>query len=529
MLKVKSDAGSSQHDEAHSIWGVVRHYFLTELPSAVLVAALVFILHHQDWLKAIDSYAFLLIGHQSFVKEIKAGTPHRVVVFAIDQETFETRYREQSPLSRCELYKDLKFLYDAKPDIVAIDIDLSPVASNTEVSTALTQSNSPRPDRDSNGEFACQYKLDQMIMDRKANQKIHTVIMEPFSVSQNALGLKKTKEDWKRKMQSAGIAFGDAQVRVKYGLVFEQDKRQNTFAAQARVATFDRRPLPHILQEKKHAHIDPRRYAEIEVVFTSYLDKNTSKIPTEHLSSLLNSTQKSWPLDNSFRVAFFGGTYGEGDSFLTPIGLLPGVEIQAAAYLTQGLTKHDFRSLGGDILVAIIFGTLIAVCWQRYFTWRVGSNAVFRQLAPAWIIVLMVAVVLMTWLTLELSLLLLSEYSAWISPVPIAIGMLLDSFVSGTVDQATSKMRIQKTSWLSELEEAVPLPRDSRLSDFLAKEHENQPVPPKDCKESFRRMIGGDIFTLIRSGKSIAARLLLFWTIVWIVVVVLAVWMSIWH
>ena len=505
MQQTAGQAGSPPHNDAEGARHVVRHYLLTEWPSAVLVAALVFILHHHsDWLKAVDGYAFLGIGRQAFVNHL--ATSKRAVVVEIDQGSFEKRYQERSPLSRCRLHEDLKLIYNAKPDLVAIDIDISPSVWGDKLLD----------------EAKCQEDLNAMIETEKTNSNTTTVIMEPFPVSDHAPELKAAKKEWVKRMELAKVRFGDAKVPVNYGLVIKQYAGIKWFATQARAVTF---PPSGQSQAPKHfLHIDPRRYAELYVQKLG--DLREPKNLAEDLSTLLTNTKQAGISEHPYRVVFFGGAYGKDDIFETPLGQLYGVEIQAATYLSEGLKEHLQFDLLGDIVIAIVFGIVIAVCWERYFAWRISNDAGDRQRAPIWILCLIVSVFVLTLVITDGSLFILMKWGVWLSPVPIAIGMLIDSFVSGTVEQAVSTMQSQKRDWILELEHDVPLPTDSRVTQFLAKARDKQRSDPKNLMESLYRMLGGDIYKLLHRGQYYAATLLSIWTFVWMGAVGSAIWLA---
>lgn len=241
MKKVDVQAGSPSHNASQGMCSVARRYLRTEWPSAVLVAAVVFIIHHEfHWLDAVDGHAFMAIGHSAFVAEPRRS--EQVVALLIDAETHETRYRERSPLSRCELHKDLKRLYDARPDLVAIDIDISPAIWTWNppelpfAASAGRHADSPKETL-LQTEIDCEEQLYRMIESRKESQKTTTVIMTPFKVSERAADLQQQKLRWQTRMEKAGVRFGDAQLPVTYGLVIEQYPNPGSFAAQARAVT----------------------------------------------------------------------------------------------------------------------------------------------------------------------------------------------------------------------------------------------------------------------------------------------------
>src|SRR5689334_5590316 len=96
-------APSSGH-VSHGWWGHVLEHVREDWPAILFVPALVSILHHFNALYAIDAYAFLTISNLTvaFDRGHQASDPHAVVVL-IDDQTYEHRYLERSPLNRCRL------------------------------------------------------------------------------------------------------------------------------------------------------------------------------------------------------------------------------------------------------------------------------------------------------------------------------------------------------------------------------------------------------------------------------------------
>lgn len=493
-----------------------RLYWLKEWPSAVLVAALVFIIHHQfHWLDAIDGYAFLGIGHEGFVERL--NKPKRVVAVLIDQAAHETRYREQSPLSRCQLHRDLKRLYAAKPSLVAIDLDISPAnwligRSAPALSASLDGWRCSPAESVVDNEADCEEKLYCMIKDENDTT---TVIMKPFDVSPSAAELKRLKEVWMTKMKLPNVRFGIAEVPVRYGLVIKQyGKGNDWFAAQVR------NPTPESGGEddddKEFQYIDPRGYAEIDPIPLSTLDTLTDEAATAYLEKRLNDAFRA----AGTRVAFFGGAYGQDDRYLTPIGEVYGVEVQAAAYLSEGLGQYHWLDLFIDIVIAFFFGIVIALCWHFYFTMRTGNIAWKRQVAPLVIVLLVVCVLIIALLALWISLQLLARYGIWSSPIPIGIGMLIDSFVSGSIEKAVYTIRRHEV--------LVEKLRNSDLADVhqILKNDSIGFFEPKNFRESVWHMIYGGVARLKLKKQKFAARLLVAWTLVWFAAIGYAIFLA---
>ncbi|MNN19647.1 hypothetical protein D3C81_1328970 [compost metagenome] len=139
------------------------------------------------------------------------------------------------------------------------------------------------------------------------------------------------------------------------------------------------------------------------------------------------------------QVVFFGASYGEDDLYLTPLGPLYGVDIHAAAFLSLLEPASDFSHLLAfllEVAIGLVFGMAIAFCWHWYYQLRFSSSQRKRRFAPALVLLLGVLFCLLVFLVTLGSYRLLSRSDLWLSPIPIALGMLIESFFTGAVHGA---------------------------------------------------------------------------------------------
>lgn len=200
-----------------------------------------------------------------------------------------------------------------------------------------------------------------------------------------------------------------------------------------------------------------------------------------------------------YRAVFFGAGFGESDTYLTPLGEVYGVEAHAASFLSlldPPRPVHHLLELLLDWLNGLLLGLLTAWCWNRYFEYRLSTDANRRQRAQRYVWWLGGGVLAVTVIFLAMSFCLLRSWGFWLAPIPIAIGMLIHSFSIGLADQAV------------------------RVANHL--KGQGRPAP-KSFAQSASRFFGGDCKRLWDQGKKPAAG----WTgirlVLWGVVVVLAV------
>lgn len=415
------------------------NHIAAELPSSIFVAAVITVIHlNTSLLSAIDSYVFLTVANLSAYREYAeqknskdVGTNYdkypNITVLSIDQNTYDASYAEMSPLNRCKLLNDIKLIYDASPKLLVIDLDISPAKwlgkpCNLENAMACRPCDNGETDRTQACQLACQQQLYQLI--RATNNKIKTVLMLPFGT---AVGppWNNEKTFWMPSMN--GVAFGSAKLNIKFGLVLDADIGRASLAGKAceELDSHYRKGICLTSEStSKRETINPQIYLH--------------RLSNVKLSELLNHENSADKKING-QVVFFGGKWGEDDTYLTPIGELFGVDIHAAAFLSSADHFKEINWLGFvvDIGIALLFGLVISYCWARYFKLRFSSDASQRQRAPLWIVMLTAIFILLALpVAIAVSWFLMTCGSIWASPLPLAIGMLIESFASGSVSQA---------------------------------------------------------------------------------------------
>jgi hypothetical protein len=459
-------------DAPHSWWDRVVEHIRDDWPAVLFVPTLIFALHYHNWLNAIDGYAFLLIGNLSAIVELPDTTETknaRAVVVLIDADSQENRYYEHSPLPRCALLADLRTIYAANPNLLAIDLDLSPaVWLGKRLKDQCDKAESrlidlPVGPPNAQDELRCQHQLYCLIQE-KARNGTGTVVMAPFNAVNKVNAAE--QNDWLAEMEKAHVQFRRAELPAEYGLVITQYTNNDTFAnaVYGLYRGKQNKAESSAPTEQTTSLINPRVYAsgvcpvplivpkpdaESEKRADTWCplnDELNAKVP--FLQRLNNALQ---PLKR--RVVFFGAGYGHDDTFLTPLGELYGVEIQAAAFLSRILPvrKSELAALAGDVLLALLFSLLIAAFWGRYFRHRMSNHARQRQWAVLYVAFLSFWFILVVLLTCAVSLELLRRGGVWLSPAPIAIGMLIDAFALGSVHEAIRVSTEQKLELVGRL------------------------------------------------------------------------------
>lgn len=481
-----------------SILRLAGKHLSREWPSALFVASLVTIASlHFNWLKVFEAYTYVAIGHMTSIGAAVRGAPPRAAVVIIDQRSHELVYGEVSPLNRCILRDHLASIYDAQPDVVVVDLDLSP---------------SPGvPKREVDRNRNCDEELLELITSAAtAHCPIKTVLLKPFDADSPTL--RRVRSDWQARLVregKGGVRFASGELPVNYGVHVSPSERADSIA--------------RVAMELSRRHVHHTEKLDTRQLLTGLLILSTSKFEKAELTRALREHLPGMAAANpgGSRVVFFGGAYGADDLFLSVVGEIWGVEAHAAAYVGERIDEHHFVDLVIDVAIALIFSLAIAFFWHHYFNARLHERPVVRELAKLLIVALMGSVLL---LVLGLSLgsyWLLLNYGLWLSPVPIAIGMLIDSFVSGSVDQATHKFAEMRKQLLEQRRQLSTPP----ATEEIARASIPHVARPRTawCARNLPWALGGEICDLLADRKRVAAILLLLWTLTWLSTALFAV------
>ena len=478
------------HDSRHRGWRSALGHFVQHMrddwPATIFVAAFMVFLESQfGWLDAINGHAFVAIGNVAGIPQTTGKDKAKALVVLIDGVAAESRYLDRSPLDRCKLEEDIAAVYSAmgkRLNLLVIDLDISPARWLATDSGNKT-------------EAGCETSLYKRIIQAKKDG-IQTVLMRPFESSTPT-----SSETWKKLESDA--TFGRAVLPVEYGLVIRQYCDPDTLAASAYALSTK---LKHsrrncideaIRHSKRNAElIDPRKYLSGVVPFALGSAPDLSK----RIELKLTADQPSDAAANpaNFKAVFFGAAFGEGDTFVTPLGELYGVEIHAAAFLSlldPLSTNNHLWEFGADIVLGFLFGAVIAYFWGRYFKLRLSDDSDHRLWAPIWLGALGLTVITMAVFLTYISLQLLTRFGIWASPIPMAVGMLVESFVSGSVAQGIRTAEAIK---------GVGKPQR------------------RSFRESAKMFFGGDLHSLWKMRKPWSAALVAFRLVVWMAVVIFA-------
>ncbi len=367
--------------------------------AAVFVASCVVILHHCRLLDGLDIATFQLAQPQlKFLVPLKSlGEPRSesdsIKVVTINDKLYETRFKQTSPLDRCELYCIFKKILENKPKVLAVDLDLSP--GPEEITVEETEL----------------YNL------LKQNNNTEIVLITPVKVYSDDLIAKKAQ--WMEEMcKKEHIRFGLPYLHSVKGMVLKHLSDPRSFASQIDQATN---------KSGKSDSSNKRIYCKKDNHLNCFNCFVNTKVSTDE-SLKTKKLNYKFPyyierirvenIDNTNKlkehVVLFGGSYGSTDKYETPVGTLAGVFIHAASYYSVANPVDEYHVMNYfiEIGVSTLLGAVFCLFARWYLNTRSLHSIVFN---------LIFQLILMNVFILFASIFL--RFNLWIHPVALIIGM----------------------------------------------------------------------------------------------------------
>jgi hypothetical protein len=394
------------------------------------------------------------------------------------------------------------------PKLLVIDLDLSPVLPELEGDAGAIARNQQA--------VLCDSRLLKLLMQRRATD---TVLMAPFKMLN--LDARDSIATWRYTLGNS-VAFAQTPtINIRFGLVNDIECKPDAIAATAyRRYSAKTGDTDNCLKHPASGEpliINPGHYV------SKLLPVSLSELPTRHGPS----ENRAKPVADALRqpVIFLGTSYGDDDTFLTPLGTMYGVEVHAAAFtsLLYPTTKGDVLAFFLDIAIALLLGGGIAWSWRHYFKRRFSSSAFDRQ-AAAWqlmgfVMLLIVAIALLTWGSYAL----LRWKSVWLSPIPIAVGMLFESFFNSAVSAAVGEGYEQRQALIRRLQAAHASGPDVFASQ-VTQEASQRPRHAHNVRDRAIRFWHTDFTGLRDSGQQYALTLLVIRRAAFLVLLLWLLW-----
>ncbi|GAA4031572.1 hypothetical protein [Actimicrobium antarcticum] len=402
----------------------LAHHFREDARAGFFAAALAVIAEHVGLLAILTKLSLLVVANIA-VQPADSLTDQGPVVLYLTESHWQDRYLERSPLNRCLLADDLGTMLQRQPRTLTVDFDLSPAALDSEPS--------------------CQRQLDALLDQHGST----LVLLAPMKVSSDRLvGLKKA---WMQARCSAGVAFGDGTLEESLGVVIDAHPDDNSLAsmvAKRSEGTIckDLSTLAGAEQWLKKTET-PREETEeaLPINFASASQQlSTLAMDDPALANIRNWHQ---------RDVLFGGFYGasKDDSFLTPLGALPGIAVHAARVVTQ---QHPVTSpphgvgVTIDILIAFLFSIGITLFWHLYAHFQIRGVGFRREYGALMVTGFLIFYSALVYLFFALAADLFAV-GILIAPLLIAASMLIDGFITGPIAATIDVAKVPREPYVT--------------------------------------------------------------------------------
>jgi hypothetical protein len=422
-------------------------------PAALFSASLGLLLEQMNSMSFLTKISLLIVANlASLGNEVGVNLQDgKVAVISIDTARYVNAYDERSPLNRCQLSKDLKDLFGKNPKMVAIDLDLSPLVH-------------PSPKEES-----CQQELDALL-DRESRR---SVLLTPFTTGN--YDQQQNKFAWMRARCEAGSDFADGTLIQTLGSVtvrryLSQDQLSLAGVLHNKALFSD---VIHgfticsdVMQGQAAANKwlqaqddEPRLQKDHEVPI-NYAEAARSLAMLQFGSEAYHSVTTLSGVN-----VVFGGSWGQSDSFLTPLGRLPGAAIHGMSAISIDHPVSKLSHLIGfllDIVLGLVFGLIVMYAWTSYGAAVMHDHVAQRSAVSTVVMFLLVlSYSFFASLAMWLAIRLYAVFNIEIVPLLMGLSMLIDGFVNGpreALEHSSKHMAhgqdhgyIQLSSWVKKL------------------------------------------------------------------------------
>jgi len=374
-------------------------------------------------------------------------------VLLIDDEAFEGRFRERSPLDRHELAKLFDEVRRQDPKLLVVDLDLSP---------------GPAPSDD---DRRAQEALDEAL---KAYAPGRLLIATPLPVRSYELALRRLQ--WMHELCSAGARFahtalfrsgshvlrydptlpslGPVAARMA-GVPLDEPQEFDepepcALVAQEMLERSSAQPQPSAGDGERPAarmlgaayflqappsvayHVDneqARRLVPINFGYERFVRRRclSPTVEDDDCAPFADGDAKD-------RVVFLGGSWGDEDRHMTPTGRREGVMLHAAAFHSEQVRISDrYKPLAAaaEVALGLIVAFLMGNLWHGYFKALYGEPQTLHLLLTryAYAALATVLVVGLLWVIAQSSGWLM-QHGVWLDPLPLLGVLMLKTFFS---------------------------------------------------------------------------------------------------
>ncbi len=289
-------------------------------------------------------------------------------------------YAGRSPLNRCALTRDLQRLLQVEGiTTVAVDLDLSPTerasfvtsGANTDRYDKLGQ---PETLNETRVELECQNRLNKLLVEPRNARRL--ILMLPLA-SQHTETQNKI-DQWQALMTAAGVQLASVDLTLKRG-VLRTYEPEYTPGTPREHPTFSE-ALRHRLAAQvagtagpKPTAISPEELGSSDISFRVLRDLFKSPATGSGDVDLDDACLLPRFRSCGLHTVILGAGYSSDDEYLTPVGLLNGVDVHAALAVCPSRTKaqarmHHLVDHAQEIaLCTALLAPIMFFFWAQYF------------------------------------------------------------------------------------------------------------------------------------------------------------------
>ena len=405
---------------SYSVLKSKRFYFYIEhLLFAFLVASFLEICDHYDYLAGLDSLMLRIGQSRQLIDENeKCKAPSvkensikkKVHVIAIGDEYYERFFRQQSPLDRKKLKEVLSKILVKNPDLLAIDLDLSPGEKKTEAEVAL-------------------YKMLKEGPDGLNKAKIILIPFVPVSSPE----LFRPKMDWMiQSCKKDNIEFAFPNLYSHQSTVLFYNKNSPTIGL---VATGKLEKMTSVCDQiETLVHVPeleaPEFYREILKQGSGDLSPINFNATDQIDITLIKSEDDFTQLgDLTGKVVFFGAGYGINDQYITPLCQRYGVMLHAAIFNTAGdeIKHNKVIAYFIDVVLGFLLALLFSFLWKNHAVARGKPNS-YCKAVVWWTCGVLLLLALITTCLYMASIML--KYNLWLNPGIMVLSICIKSYTA---------------------------------------------------------------------------------------------------
>ncbi|MFK7779804.1 MAG: CHASE2 domain-containing protein [Candidatus Gracilibacteria bacterium] len=350
----------------------------------------------------------------SITSENVYSTSNKSLTLMISNTFFEKEFKSKTPLDKDKLYTLLNNIIMQKPKSIIFDLDISPDYDFSNLSKNL---------------------LNHKLYNLLKKHAININIILPFAFISDTQENKRIKKEWIKEMCTANIKFALPFLDAEMGVALRyHDYNNNLSLGQVSNLSICADVLSTTNIENLQNKYQ-KKYNQSEKYPINYKNIQTSTI-------ILNSMNDLKKYDLTDKSIFLGGGYGFSDKYITPYGEKYGVQIHEAIFYTIS-HKIDRASIYItiliDFLLAISFGILIEQVLEKREKITTLNSLVFNNVLLFFILIVFVLI------SMETSNYMYHNLYIWLNPIPIIIGMFLDSIIGASKKNITNT---KKNAWL---------------------------------------------------------------------------------